>query len=83
MPSATPAASNSVIKVGEDKSPVRYYFPRADIRMEKLERSKTSTECLSKKKESRTRSFLHLRATGGPLSEGARRMYRKRDTVGT
>jgi uncharacterized protein (DUF427 family) len=37
--------SNDVIRVKEDDHPIRYYFPRADIRMDKLERTSTTTEC--------------------------------------
>jgi uncharacterized protein (DUF427 family) len=39
------ADSSDVIKVEEDKYPARYYFPRADVKMAKLERTATTTQC--------------------------------------
>ena len=41
----TIAESKNVIRVLEDKNPVRYYFPRADVRMETLKPSATGTDC--------------------------------------
>jgi len=39
------AQSDNVIKVAEDHSPVRYYFPRADVAMSKLARTETTSQC--------------------------------------
>ena len=41
----TIARSTNVVRVIEDNHPIRYYFPRSDVDMNKLKPSATTTEC--------------------------------------
>jgi uncharacterized protein (DUF427 family) len=54
------ADSRDVIRVEEDESPARHYFPRTDVKMEKLEPSSTTTQCPFKG----TARYFNLKAGG-------------------
>jgi uncharacterized protein (DUF427 family) len=59
------AYSNDVIRVAEDGSPERFYFPRSAVAMDKLEPSSTTTQCPFKG----TARYFNLRMDGKTLRD--------------
>ena len=61
------AESSDVIEVDEDQDPPRYYFPRADVRMDRMTPSETRTYCPFKGEA----SYFSLELGDGPLPDAA------------
>ena len=61
------AESSDVIEVDEDQNPPRYYFPRGDVRMDRLAPSETRTYCPFKGEA----SYFSMELGDGPLPDAA------------
>jgi uncharacterized protein (DUF427 family) len=61
------AESSNVIEVDEDDNPPRYYFPRADVRMDRMTPSPTRTSCPFKGEA----SYFSMELGDGPLPDAA------------
>ena len=61
------AESSSVIEVDEDQNPPRYYFPRQDVRMDRMTPSATRTSCPFKGEA----SYFSMELGDGPLPDAA------------
>jgi uncharacterized protein (DUF427 family) len=61
------AESSRVIEVDEDQNPPRYYFPREDVRMDRMKASDTHTYCPFKGEA----SYFSMELGDGPLADAA------------
>lgn len=59
--------SSEAVEVDEDKHPARFYIPRSGIKMERLQRSDTTTSCPFK---GRAR-YYHLKVDGKTIENAA------------